>query len=213
MSVPAETLRGKRNDLYRLALLKITVRSRPSDTPARPLTDLIHVDNIGIISNTLHDLDGDVYDYPDETYDTDGADYGYGELAWPPDRRARAVALVLGGVVALGAIGTAVIINSGDSATTKATLGAPVPTVTSTPRTVAPSATPTPSRQPLPSETVTTVPPDVLPELGLTAETVGGPAQRTLPDGKVMGDATQKGGGPINVPQLTAPPSDAPAPH
>ena len=163
MSVPAETLRGKRNDLYRLALLKITVRSRPSDTPARPLTDLIHVDNIGIISNTLHDLDGDVYDYPDETYDTDGADYGYGELAWPPDRRARAVALVLGGVVALGAIGTAVIINSGDSATTKATLGAPVPTVTSTPRTVAPSATPTPSRQPLPSETVTTVPPSTSP--------------------------------------------------
>jgi Family of unknown function (DUF6152) len=35
----------------------------------------------------------------------------------------------------------------------------------------------------------------------------------TLPDGTVMGDATQKGGGPINVPQLTAPPTDAPAPH
>jgi Family of unknown function (DUF6152) len=35
----------------------------------------------------------------------------------------------------------------------------------------------------------------------------------TLPDGRVMGDATQKGGGPINVPQVTAPPSDAPAPH
>ncbi len=35
----------------------------------------------------------------------------------------------------------------------------------------------------------------------------------TLPDGKVMGDATQKGGGPINVPQLTAPPADEPAQH
>ena len=35
----------------------------------------------------------------------------------------------------------------------------------------------------------------------------------TLPDGKVMGDATQKGGGPINVPQVTAPSPDAPAPH
>ena len=35
----------------------------------------------------------------------------------------------------------------------------------------------------------------------------------TLPDGKVMGDATQKGGGPINVPQLTVPSPDSPAPH
>ncbi len=35
----------------------------------------------------------------------------------------------------------------------------------------------------------------------------------TLPDGRVIGDPTQKGGGPINVPQLTAPPTDAPAPH
>jgi Family of unknown function (DUF6152) len=35
----------------------------------------------------------------------------------------------------------------------------------------------------------------------------------TLPDGKVMGDQTQKGGGPINVPQVTPPPSDGAAPH
>ena len=35
----------------------------------------------------------------------------------------------------------------------------------------------------------------------------------TLPDGKVMGDATQKGGGPINVPPLTVPSPDSPAPH
>ncbi|HTV77395.1 MAG TPA: DUF6152 family protein [Steroidobacteraceae bacterium] len=31
----------------------------------------------------------------------------------------------------------------------------------------------------------------------------------TEPDGKVILDPTQRGGGPINVPQLTAPPSDA----
>jgi Mycobacterium membrane protein len=143
-----------------LPLPKITVRSSLLDTPARPRFAPSHVDNIGTISNTLHDLDGDVYDYPDETYDTDGADYGgYGELAWPADRRGRAVALVVAGVVALGAIATAVIINSGDSATTKATLGAPVPTISSAPRsTVAPSSSPSPSRAPLPSETVTTVP-------------------------------------------------------
>ena len=35
----------------------------------------------------------------------------------------------------------------------------------------------------------------------------------TLPDGRIIGDPMQKGGGPINVPQLTAPPKDAPAPH
>ncbi len=35
----------------------------------------------------------------------------------------------------------------------------------------------------------------------------------SLPDGKFIGDPTQKGGGPINVPQLTAPPADAPAAH
>jgi hypothetical protein len=35
----------------------------------------------------------------------------------------------------------------------------------------------------------------------------------TLPDGKFVGDPTQKGGGPINVPQLTAPPTDEPAQH
>jgi hypothetical protein len=33
----------------------------------------------------------------------------------------------------------------------------------------------------------------------------------TLPDGKVMGDPTRRGGGPINVPQISAP--DAPAAH
>ena len=34
----------------------------------------------------------------------------------------------------------------------------------------------------------------------------------TLPDGKVLGDPTRAGGGPINVPQTT-PPADSPANH
>jgi hypothetical protein len=74
----------------------------------------------------------------------------------------------VGAVVAVGAVATAVIINSGDSASTKATVGAPAPrTVTSAPRTTNPpsaSASPSPSASPstsgvpqLPPETVTTV--------------------------------------------------------
>jgi len=66
--------------------------------------------------------------------------------------------------VAVGAVATAVVINSGDSASTKATVGAPAPrTLTSAPRTTnPPSASPGPSpgasRPPqLPPETVTTV--------------------------------------------------------
>ncbi|HEY1899216.1 MAG TPA: DUF6152 family protein [Steroidobacteraceae bacterium] len=35
----------------------------------------------------------------------------------------------------------------------------------------------------------------------------------TLPSGKVIGDPTRKGGGPINVPQISAPPANAPASH
>jgi hypothetical protein len=127
----------------------------------------IHISNIGTIRNTFDELDGLVHDYPDdESYETDGADYddGYGELAWPADRRWRPIVAFVGAVVAVGAVATAVIINSGDSASTKATVGAPVPrTVTSAPRTtVPPSASPSPSpstsRAPqLPPETVTTV--------------------------------------------------------
>ncbi|WP_122441613.1 threonine AND proline RICH protein [Mycobacterium attenuatum] len=77
-------------------------------------------------------------------------------------------------MVALGAVATAVIINSGDSATTKATVGAPVgapaprTVVSTTPRTTAPPSTsPSPppsttagpnlSAPPLAPETVTTV--------------------------------------------------------
>ncbi|WP_409347559.1 MmpS family transport accessory protein [Mycobacterium montefiorense] len=153
-----------------------------------------HVRNIGIIRNTLDDragLDrGLVHDYPgDATYD--GADYDgydgydddeyaddkypgdeydeYNELLWPVGGWRPAVA-VLGAVVAIGAIATAVIINSGDSASTKATVGAPAPSsVTSAPRTTSPpsaSQRPSPSASPqLPPETVTTLTP---PSVALT---------------------------------------------
>lgn len=67
--------------------------------------------------------------------------------------------------MAIGAIATAVIINSGDSATTKATVGVPPPrTAVTSPRSSAPpsattSAPPTSSRAALPPETVTTIAP------------------------------------------------------
>jgi len=110
-----------------------------------------------------------VEDYPDDDYDgadTDALD-GYGELAWPHDTRWRPVAAILGAVVAVGAIATAVIINSGDSASTKATVGAPPPrtltTAPAAPTTMSPvappSAAPGTSGPQLPPETVTSVPP------------------------------------------------------
>ncbi len=105
------------------------------------------------------DLDGDL----DYDLDYDDRDYaeGYGQLVWPGDSRWRPVAAILGVVVALGAVATAVIINSGDSASTKATVGAPAPR----PMTSAPTSAPTSPRAParstqqqLPPETFTTVP-------------------------------------------------------
>jgi hypothetical protein len=142
------------------------------------------VDNIGTISNTMHDLHDDVRDdpddedfTPDDAYDAFDED-GYEELAWPADRRWRPAVAVVGGVLAIGAVATAVILNSGDSATTKATIGPPVPrTVISTsaapsPPALAPSmpTLPSASRTPqLPPETVTTLPPPStlpLPSLG-----------------------------------------------
>jgi len=135
---------------------------------------------VGTIRHTLDDLERDgrvVYDYPDypddEIYDADGADYlsgeddGYDDLAWPTDRRWRPVVAIAGAVVATCAIATAVILNSGDTATTKATIGAPTPT----PRTVVstPSAKPSPPRAAAPStpqlppETVTTLTPSAAP--------------------------------------------------
>lgn len=84
------------------------------------------------------------------------------------DRRWRPVALFTGAVVAIGAVATAVIINSGDSATTKATVAPPMPrsAVSTTPHTSAPpslSAAPgapaTTTPRALPPETVTSVVP------------------------------------------------------
>jgi Mycobacterium membrane protein len=148
----------------------ITICSQLVRHARTALHPFFHVNNIDTIRHTVNDLDGLVRDYPedypdDEGYETDGADTdfqddGYGDLAWPADRRWRPVTAIVGAVVALGAIATAVIINSGDSASTKATVGAPVPRpITSAPRTTnPPSASPSTSRAPqLPPETVTTV--------------------------------------------------------
>src|ERR1700744_6358866 len=93
--------------------------------------------NFGTMGTTLSPLDDRIRDYPDdETDDTDAyLDGDYGWTGWPTDGRWRPVTAMIGGVVALGAIATAVIINSGDSASTKATV-APAPhPVTSAPAT------------------------------------------------------------------------------
>jgi len=184
---------------------EITISSQLGEQPARRLILDIHFSNIGTIRHTLDDLAGDVYDYPDgETYETDEADYfsgedGYGDLAWPADRRWRPVIAVAGAVVATCAIATAVILNSGDSATTKATVGAPTPTPRtvmpapstqpSTPRTtVPPSASPSPTRTPqLPPETVTTLTP--APSIGPTGTPTAAPPTG-LPPGAVPPQAT-----------------------
>jgi hypothetical protein len=110
-------------------------------------------------------------------------------LAWPSEGRWRPFAAILGTVVALGAVATAVIINSGDSASTKATVGAPPPLTSapSTPRTTAPpsppSSSPSPSQAPqLPPETVTTVtPPSALPGLGPTRTPTAAPVPTVAP--------------------------------
>jgi hypothetical protein len=133
--------------------------------------------NFGTMGTTLPHLDDRIRDHPDDATDeTDetGAylDGDYNWTGWPTDSRWRPVTAMIGAVVALGAIATAVIINSGDSASTKATVGAPAPhPVTSAPATskasVPPSASPSPSRVPqLPAETFTTVaPPSAGPSL------------------------------------------------
>jgi hypothetical protein len=159
----------------------------------RPIAD-IHIGNIGTIRNILTDRLGPVHDYPDDDYDGADTDVlgGYGDLAWPADTRWRPAAAILGAVVALGAIATAVIINSGDSASTKATVGAPAPrTLTSAPpapRTPVspPSASPSPpsaSQTPLPPETVTTVtpPPSASPSLVPTQTPTAAPPPTGAP--------------------------------
>jgi hypothetical protein len=140
-----------------------------------------HIRSIGIIRNMVTEpiglARGEVLDYPDEAYDADGADTdfdGYGELGWPSDSRWRPLVAIVGAVVAVGAVATAVIINSGDSASTKATVGPAPRTLTTAPPTpkasappsAAPSLSPGPSATPaLPPETFTTVAPPTTPSL------------------------------------------------
>ncbi|BCI90564.1 hypothetical protein NIIDMKKI_57700 [Mycobacterium kansasii] len=112
-----------------------------------------------------HDHDHDSYGSYDDGYE----DEGYGELVWSTESRWRPVAAILGVVVALGAVATAVIINSGDSATTKATVGAPVgapmprTVVSTTPRTTAPPST-SPSPPPSTSARPSTSAPQLAPK-------------------------------------------------
>ncbi|WP_407662719.1 MmpS family transport accessory protein [Mycobacterium tilburgii] len=129
-------------------------------------------DRPGLARGRAHNYPGDDYagadhhGYGDDGYREDGHEDEefdeYKELLWPIGSWRPAVAL-LGAIIAIGAIATAVIINSGDSASTKATVG-PAPTiVTSATRTSsAPSASRSPSSSTsqapqLPQETVTTL--------------------------------------------------------
>jgi hypothetical protein len=173
--------------------VKITIRSQLGQHAARHPILNFHIGSIGTIRNTLTDrvglARGPVQDYPDdENYDGADTDIqdGYGELTWAPDSRWRPVTAILGAVVAVGAVATAVIINSGDSASTKATVGpAPLTSAPSTPKTTAPpSASPGTSRAPqLPPETVTTVtpPPSASPSMGPTPTPTAAPPPTTAP--------------------------------
>ena len=162
---------------------QVTIRSQLGQQAARGQNLGSHISSIGNIRRTVHDRGGLVHDYPD--HETDGADFhdadGYAEdgwdengedengwdengedaLTWPAERRWRPAAAFLGCVVALGALATAVVINSGDSASTKATVGPSTPrTVTTLTTTQAPAASaPKPAKPQLPPETVSTVAP------------------------------------------------------
>ena len=139
------------------------------------------MDNVSTMGTTLRPLDDGVRNYPDdESHDTDRldscADGDYTWTGWPADFRWRPAVAVLGAVVAIGAIATAVIINSGDSASTKATVGAPVPrTVTST----------------------TTTPPASLPR-----STPPGASTSTQLPRETFSTVTQPSSGPSTVPSL-----------
>ncbi|WP_238305979.1 MULTISPECIES: MmpS family transport accessory protein [Mycobacterium] len=140
-------------------------------------------------------------DYADDTADTDswarddyddydGDDYDDEEWAWPANRRWRPIALFFGAVVAVGAVATAVIINSGDSATTKATVGAPTPrsVISTTPRSpAAPSTPPSTARTPLPPETVTTLTP---PSNAPTRIPTAAPVPTATPPGAALSPRT-----------------------
>ncbi len=144
------------------------------------------------MGTTLADLDR-VRDYPDdetdELYEADSYPEGdYTWTGWPAELRWRPATAILGAVVAVGAIATAVIINSGDSASTKATVAPAPQPVTSAPATTkssaAPSAQPGPSRTAqLPAETFTTVtpPPSASPTLAPTGTPTAAPPLTLTP--------------------------------
>jgi hypothetical protein len=155
---------------------QVTISSQLGQQPAQSQFPASHISNIGYIRNTVHARGGLVHDYPDhetagaDFHDEDGYDEDwdqddydedrYGALAWSVERRWRPVAAFIGCVVALGAIATAVVINSGDTASTKATVGAPTPRTAIAQTTQAPAAsTPKPAKPQPPPETVTTVAP------------------------------------------------------
>ena len=147
----------------------------------------IHITNIGTISNLFTDRVGLVSDYPDdESYDEADLQDGYDDSAWAPESRWRPVTAILGAVVGLGAIATAVISNSGDSTSPKATVGPPASLTSAplAPQTTAPrSASPSPSQATqLPPETVTTVPPPgALPTMGPTRTPTAAPVPTIAP--------------------------------
>lgn len=160
---------------------QVTISSQLGQQPAQSQFPASHISNIGYIRNTVHARGGLVHDYPDhetagaDFHDEDGYDEDwdqddydeddydedrYGALAWPSERRWRPLAAFVGCVVALGAIATAVVINSGDSASTKATVGAPTPRTAIAQTTQAPAASAPKSAKPQPPpETVSTVAP------------------------------------------------------
>jgi Mycobacterium membrane protein len=140
------------------------------------------------MGTTLVDRD-EVRDYPDdetdELYGADSLPAGdYNWTGWPAELRWRPVTAILGAVVAVGAIATAVIINSGDSASTKATFAPAPQPVTTAPATtkssVPPSAHPSPSQ--LPPETFTTVTtPSASPSLAPTGTPTAAPPLTLTP--------------------------------
>ncbi len=177
---------------------QITISSQLGQQAAQRQILASHIGNIGTISDTLHNLGGLVHDYPDD--ETDGAGFhdldgydedGYDEVVWPSDRRWRPLAAFLGCVVALGAIGTAVIINSGDSASTKATVGAPTPRTVTTPTTQTPApSTPKAAKPQLPPETVTTVVPPSAAAAAPTDLPSATPPPTALPPSAVLNPRT-----------------------
>lgn len=167
---------------------QVTISSQLGQQPAQRPFPRSHISNIGYIRNTVHARGGLVHDYPDhetagadfhdedgygradweadwdqDDFDQDGYDYDedrYGALAWSVERRWRPVAAFIGCVVALGAIATAVVINSGDTASTKATVGAPTTRTAIAQTTQAPAAsTPKSAKPQPPPETVSSVAP------------------------------------------------------